>query len=163
MTATLELPFNLISGLENILTISEENTPSKYVGGIELIRFSGSQDGICAYAAAAITKYDLVPKFSFRRKITWHPFQIIAQENQKLKERQAWSFRHGGGCAYDLSGKYEGGDDLIIHGYQPCDKYKSSLIAVAANHGILLSKKLLDRVFSPIEQELIKACRLVRG
>lgn len=142
----LELRLDYSKGMKNEFVVQEDGKTVKYVGEATDLNF----DGLDITGRAVLTRFDKVVEVEIRkRRVRRFPPKTEVTDVAVEKEKKVWSVETDFYEYFVNSGE--------LHGGTNCDAdYRSALKGAAANEGLAISDQLLDAVFGPIDQELLK-------
>ena len=140
--------------------MKDGNVEAVYTGTIRNIGYRGR----AIFGQAEFKKREKISSIRVRRRLVrWFPPKIEKVEVPVVRRGDwFWLTSDSRGLAYwhedDIA------SDMVIEHGKPCDDYKIGLVNDAANKtGLMLSKKLIDLVFGPIEERLIRHYREIMG
>lgn len=153
LEGTIEIP----EVLENTVETAEEDKKCRYNGSIFNIHFIGSNS---IYGNAKLEKIEVKTRYeTTRTRISWIPPRVVESEQPINENKTIWSVTSG----YNEESR---NDQIILLGKIKNKRdetgYRASLVGNAANQGLLLSDELLDKVFSQLEEQLLKRYHKVK-
>lgn len=153
MTEELEGRIDLPESLENKVYHEELGKKIEYAGHFASIRFYGSNLTSAVYLSKREIKNSTERK---KKRISWFPYKVVNFEEPVEESERIWSigyyYRNSERSTIIENGQIQNSRE---HGY------RAELIGEAANSNLLLSDKLLDEVFSSMEQQLLEIYKKV--
>lgn len=152
LEGTIEIP----KVLENTIETAEGDKKFVYRGEIFNLKFTG----LSLYGNSRLEKSETKTRYETKRtRISWFPPKVVESENPVHNNKTIWSIIAGYSEKSDTNSILSWGEIKNKRGY---GGYRSSLIGNAANQGILLSDELLDKVFGPLEAQLLEIYNKVK-
>jgi len=140
----------------NEVIVPTDNGNVVYVGNANHLHFKDGNVGSIG-GAARLTRYERMEENENKIEIVQlFPPKFQFKEITNIKDKKEWEVDTLGGCGY--SGSYFISDGRLV-GNSESYGYRGKLLATAANEGIVLSPQLLDKVFGPIDTEIMKQYR----
>ena len=146
----LDARLNQIKDLRNEVVVPTDEEIAVYVGEAIGLHFEGMDDDI--RGTARLSKYERTEGIRNKTKlIQLFPPKFQTQEVPFVKDRRIWMIHSSTICNYSFLSHGE-----LRTGYDCSSDYRTALKGEATNHGLILSHKLFEMVFGPIDSEIME-------
>ena len=146
----LDARLSKIKDLRNEVVIPTDKEIAVYVGEAIDLSFDGMDDDI--RGTARLSKYERIKGTRNKTKlIQLFPPKFQTREVPFVKDRKIWMIDSWNSCNYSFLSHGK-----LRTGYDCSSDYRTALKVEATNHGLILSHKLFEIVFGPIDSKIME-------